>query len=112
MGESCCGREHPLTNEVRVRLGAVLRDAGRAADAEPVLRTAVAVFDGPLRSRIGPAVEARAEFGLTLHALGRGPAATTLLRAAWDGGIGKRREDDTLRHAVRAALHALGVHAK
>ena len=98
------GAEHPKTIASLVRLGALLAKHGRAGDAEPLLRRALAASEA-----IGTGVlDASKELAITLDTLGRGREAEDLYLRSLESGGGDRDSASTL---VRlAALRAARAH--
>jgi tetratricopeptide (TPR) repeat protein/predicted Ser/Thr protein kinase len=61
VAEKKLGPQHPVTNEARLRLGACRHRLGRADQAEPLLRRALELYQGPLAWQHELAARARAE---------------------------------------------------
>ena len=98
------GAVHPKTIASLVRLGALLSKHGKAGDAEPLLRRALAASEA-----IGTGVlDASKELAITLDTLGRGREAEDLYLRSLESGGGDRDSASTL---VRlAALRAARAH--
>lgn len=90
------GAVHPKTVEGLIRLGALLAKQGRATDALPLLRQALAVSE----ERGEGVATASNELATALDVLGQGREAEDLyLRAVELGGSGPRRASTLLRIA-------------
>ena len=77
------GPGHMRTATARVRLAEALLHTGRAAAAEPLLREAIATFEG-VNPRHWRAGDARARLGEVMVVLGRGPEGKEELATGWE----------------------------
>jgi non-specific serine/threonine protein kinase/serine/threonine-protein kinase len=78
------GEEHPDTIAALKNHGIVLRDLGRDAEADPLLREALERSRRILGEDHRQTVESLAEYALVLSSLGRYPEAEPLSRRAWE----------------------------
>jgi tetratricopeptide (TPR) repeat protein len=91
---------HLRSAEALVALGAVLRDRGEHAQAEPLLREALEIRQRAIKTPDERLAEAQRELGVCLAASGRRDEAERLLLSSYDTVAAKPGAE---RHAARSA---------